>query len=165
MSNSDQKQTKPSEELELSRRNLFALVGWGGLLASIVASVGATIRFMFPNVLYEPSPIVKLGKVSDYSEGSITFNEAERMFILREKFGFKVISAVCTHLGCTVNWSEINYRFECPCHGSIFNTRGKVVSGPAPRPLNWLEVKHSPDKKSLVVNKSKTVSKDYFLKV
>lgn len=164
MNNTKKEQTKPSEELQLSRRNLFALAGWGGLLASIAASIGGTLRFMFPNVLYEPSPIVKLGKVSDYSEGSITFNEAERLYILREQSGFKVISAVCTHLGCTVNWSEVNFRFECPCHGSVFNTLGKVVSGPAPRPLNWLEVKHSPDKR-LVVNKSKKVPEDYLLKI
>ncbi len=162
MANTENKKNNSEEELKLSRRNLFAIAGWGGILTSMAASVGATLRFMFPNVLYEPSPIVKLGKTSDYAEGSITFNESERMYILRNSTGFKVISAVCTHLRCTVNWSDINNRFECPCHGSVFSTEGKVISGPAPRPLEWLQVKASPDKR-LVVNKKKIVDKDYSL--
>lgn len=162
MEKTENKKNNSEEELKLSRRNLFAIAGWGGVLTSMATSVGATLRFMFPNVLYEPSPIVKLGKTSDYAEGSITFNESERMYVLRNSTGFKVISAVCTHLRCTVNWSDINNRFECPCHGSVFSTEGKVISGPAPRPLDWLQVKASPDKR-LVVNKSKIVDKDYSL--
>tara|TARA_B100000315_G_scaffold8245_1_gene8163 strand:+ start:15754 stop:16248 length:495 start_codon:yes stop_codon:yes gene_type:complete len=162
MANSENIKNSSEEELKLSRRNLFAIAGWGGILTSLGASVGASLRFMFPNVLYEPSPIVKLGKTSDYAEGSITFNESERMFIFRDSTGFKVISAVCTHLRCTVNWSDNNNRFECPCHGSVFNVEGKVISGPAPKPLKWLHVKASPDKR-LVVNKNKVVDKDYSL--
>ncbi len=148
------------EELELSRRNLFALAGWLGLLTSIAASIGATLRFMFPNVLYEPSPIVKLENISDYAAESITFVEAERMFILRNKNGIRAISAICTHLRCTVNWSDADNRFLCPCHGSVFNIDGEVIAGPAPRPLPWFEVKSTPDKR-LVVNKRREVGKDY----
>merc|ERR1719284_1125686 len=42
------------------------------------------------------------------------------------------INAVCTHLGCTVPWNAAENKFMCPCHGSQYNSQGKVVRGPAP---------------------------------
>ena len=154
--------TKQEEDLQLSRRNLFTLAGWAGLLASLTASAGATLRFMFPNIVYEPSPIIKLGNVSDYAEGTITFIESERIFVLRDDKGFRAISAVCQHLACTVYWSETTKTYDCPCHGSVYDNTGAVISGPAPRALDWLELKKSPDKR-LVVNKIKYKTKDDYL--
>ena len=49
-----------------------------------------------------------------------------------------VFSPVCTHLGCHFSWNEEAGRFECPCHGSVFSITGKVLGGPAPRPLDSL---------------------------
>jgi menaquinol-cytochrome c reductase iron-sulfur subunit len=42
----------------------------------------------------------------------------------------------CTHLGCAYHWEEDKSQFICPCHTSFFSIEGKVVSGPAPRPLD-----------------------------
>ena len=42
------------------------------------------------------------------------------------------INAVCTHLGCVVPWNKAENKFICPCHGSQYNSQGKVVRGPAP---------------------------------
>lgn len=49
-----------------------------------------------------------------------------------ESFG---INAVCTHLGCVVPWNASENKFMCPCHGSQYNSEGKVVRGPAPLSL------------------------------
>ena len=50
-------------------------------------------------------------------------------------------SPQCTHLGCAYHWvAEKNY-FLCPCHTSTFAIDGRVLSGPAPRPLDRYEVK------------------------
>lgn len=45
------------------------------------------------------------------------------------------INAVCTHLGCVVPWNNSENKFMCPCHGSQYDSTGKVVRGPAPLSL------------------------------
>lgn len=45
------------------------------------------------------------------------------------------LNAVCTHLGCVVPWNASENKFICPCHGSQYNSEGKVVRGPAPLSL------------------------------
>ena len=52
-----------------------------------------------------------------------------------------VYSPVCTHLGCYFKWDPATGHFECPCHGSVFSIDGKVLGGPAPRPLDILPSK------------------------
>jgi Rieske Fe-S protein len=49
-----------------------------------------------------------------------------------------VYSPICTHLSCRVDWQGDWQKFVCPCHGSVFNADGRVVSGPAPRSLDTL---------------------------
>jgi Rieske Fe-S protein len=50
-------------------------------------------------------------------------------------------SPICPHAGCYYNWSAQLRRFACPCHASVFELNGPVVSGPAPRPLDTLPIK------------------------
>jgi menaquinol-cytochrome c reductase iron-sulfur subunit len=49
-----------------------------------------------------------------------------------------VFSPICTHAGCYYNWDPGADQFHCPCHGSVFSKSGKVLGGPAPRPLDTL---------------------------
>jgi Rieske Fe-S protein len=49
-----------------------------------------------------------------------------------------VLSATCTHLGCTVQWDAGTGEFRCPCHGGRFAPDGAVLGGPPPRPLRRL---------------------------
>lgn len=50
------------------------------------------------------------------------------------------LSSVCPHLGCSVNWSNTDDTYKCPCHSSVFGKDGAVKSGPPPRPMDTLEV-------------------------
>ncbi|HUS19610.1 MAG TPA: ubiquinol-cytochrome c reductase iron-sulfur subunit [Terriglobales bacterium] len=55
--------------------------------------------------------------------------------------GFRVLSAVCPHLGCTVPWKEQEGKFICPCHVGVFDGEGRRVAGPPPRDMDVLESK------------------------
>jgi cytochrome b6-f complex iron-sulfur subunit len=147
----------------VSRRGFLELtLGWLAATFAAVDSAAAGVRFLVPNVLYEPSLRFRAGKPDDYPDGSVTFLEDERVFLIRRGNTFRCLSAVCTHLGCTVNRTDHSY--HCPCHGSVFSDQGKVESGPAPRPLPWFLVTLSKDNR-LLVDKSETVAADKYLVV
>jgi len=55
--------------------------------------------------------------------------------------GLIALSAICTHLGCIVEWDAEKGQIVCPCHAAIFDTQGNVVSGPAPAALPPYPVK------------------------
>ena len=52
-----------------------------------------------------------------------------------------VFSSICPHLGCHVYWDSGAQQFICPCHASVFTMDGRVLGGPAPRPLDTLSAK------------------------
>jgi len=37
----------------------------------------------------------------------------------------------CPHLGCALKWNDIEYSWDCPCHGSRFGENGKLIDNPA----------------------------------
>jgi cytochrome b6-f complex iron-sulfur subunit len=147
-----------------------ALLSWGAagfasLWAGVAVSLGAVVRFLTPSVFYEPPQVFKIGTPADFPFGPPTFLPEEKIFVFRDTdHGFAVASAVCTHLGCTVNYFQTDKRFHCPCHGSIFNAEGIVVHGPAPKPLQWFEVTLAHDGQ-LRVDKDRPVSSNYRLMV
>ncbi len=145
-----------------------AFLSWGGaglaaLWSAIGVSVGAVIRFMTPSVFYEPPQSFKIGKPADFPFGPPVFLADQKIFVFRERDkGFAAASAVCTHLGCTVNYFQTDKRFHCPCHGSVFDADGNVKHGPAPKPLQWFEVTLARDGQ-LSVNKDRPVASNYRL--
>ncbi len=60
------------------------------------------------------------------------------------------LNAVCTHLGCVVPWNNGENKFICPCHGSQYDSTGKVVRGPAPLSLALVHATVVDDKVSFV---------------
>ena len=138
-----------------SRRDFLSQVGWLATLGTCGGMTAASLRYMFPNVLYEPPKEFKIGKIDDYPEG-VDFLSNKRIFVVREKNLIRVVSAVCTHLGCTVQWVSERNRWECPCHGSIFNQEGIVIKGPARNPLPWYAVSLTPEGR-LFINERRIV--------
>lgn len=131
---------------------------------AVVLGIGGAVvecgRFLKPNVLYEPSRVFKVGAVSQFPFGSRTVIEGRGVAIVREQDGIHAISLVCTHLGCLVkpvdNDPEVGY--ACPCHGSTFDAKGKVLGGPAPKDLPWYDI-YVDQTGSLVVDASKVNQK------
>ncbi|MDK1344340.1 FAD-dependent oxidoreductase [Streptomyces sp. 378] len=69
-------------------------------------------------------------------EGAVVRADGGRLAVYRDDDGrLHAVSARCTHLGCLVDFNAAERAWECPCHGSRFDTDGKVIQGPATKPL------------------------------
>ena len=170
-------ESEPSTLQASGRRSFLRSLGLGALIAGLAGQVYALVRALVPNVLYEPPRAFKVGLPQDFAEG-MTYVEDHRLFIGRDQRGLFAISAICTHLGCTVKMLnlnqprtveikgkpvEIRQEFQCPCHGSKYYGDGTNYAGPAPRPLDWYPLEVSPDDGQLVVNSSQPVHHDFRL--
>ncbi|MDT0689002.1 FAD-dependent oxidoreductase [Salegentibacter sp. F188] len=69
-------------------------------------------------------------------EAAIITRNGEKAGVYRQQNGeLKVVSALCTHMACMVHWNNLEESWDCPCHGSRFDTSGEVIEGPAYHPL------------------------------
>jgi Rieske Fe-S protein len=125
----------------MNRRSFLSLASLGSFFAALGTAAAGIFRLPNPTVLPGPVRRHKLGAPEQYAAGSETVFAEQNMVLFRDDEGFYAISTTCTHLGCAVARSSDG--FACPCHGSRFDQRGRVVGGPAPRALPWLEVSRS----------------------
>jgi cytochrome b6-f complex iron-sulfur subunit len=130
----------------------WAGAAWGMFgLANGVGTV-AMLRFMMPNVLFEPPMQFKAGKLEDYEEDKPDerFKQSNKAWIVKLSKDFDgkkkliALDVTCTHLGCTPNVLGSEQKFKCPCHGSGFRFNGINFEGPAPRPLERYRVYRDP---------------------
>ncbi len=74
-------------------------------------------------------------------EGAVVRVGGDRLAVYRDEAGaLHAVSPRCTHLGCFVDFNAAERAWECPCHGSRFGTDGKVIEGPATRPLERRDI-------------------------
>jgi len=144
-----------NEPASLDRRR-FVKVGTTALGVAGLGSAVFGLRYLSPNVLYEPASIVSVGRPEHFAIGSVTLDTRFGIFVARAQEGFYALGAVCTHLGCLTTWKADSGEIACPCHGSTFGRDGKVNSGPAPEPLPWLKVWIGDDG-NLMVDRSTTL--------
>ena len=111
-------------------------------MSTINASVtGSTIRLTIDS----SSPVAAVG-----SAALVQASDGSYLVARISQESFNVISAICTHFGCTVSGYE-NQTFVCPCHGSRYNTNGSVVQGPASAALRQFSNRLDGDVLTIVI--------------
>jgi len=116
------------------RRGLLKGFAIGGAAVGVAVHAIAWMRSLVPNVLREPPTRRRIGEPGRFPQGH-TYLADEKIFVIREEESVRALSAICTHLGCTVGTQGEGY--HCPCHGSTFAADGEATGGPAPRALPW----------------------------
>ena len=159
------------------RREFLSRLGIGAGVVALGYQGAASLRSLVPNVSYDAPTTVKLGLPGDFPDG-LKFLPDLRLFVFRDNKVFHAISAVCTHLGCTVRAEALSsietrtvagqplkmtHRFQCPCHGSRYSGDGGNVAGPAPKPLAWYHLSIAPDDGQLVADLAQEVGHDFRL--
>ena len=139
-----------------------------GFITSVMAFAGSIMGIVvgLPIIGYLVSPAIggrktdswiPVGKLDTYPVGVPTvfsFTQSKingwekttnsySVYVLRgANDEVKVLSNVCTHLGCRVSYSKDTDTYACPCHDARFDRNGVVLSGPPPRPLDQYESKN-----------------------
>ena len=142
------------------------LAGWSGGIIAGALTVGPALRaFLSPAwrrpprsdwvrlgevALIEPGVPVRVDFAENIADAWVDSRELRNVWLLTEDGEkFTVFSGVCTHLGCSFRFDKDpdpyhaqGNVFHCPCHHAVFDGKtGAVLGGPAPRPLDRLEVK------------------------
>ena len=128
---------------------------WGGVYPTLIGLGVPYILFFIPPSKQSTSSQFALDKYGNIinnqefiaSKGDNTRNLVQGLngdptYLLVEDNTIKNfgLNAICTHLGCVVPWNYAENKFMCPCHGSQYDTNGKVIIGPAPLPLQLQKV-------------------------
>lgn len=124
--------------MENSGRRTFLGLCLGGL-ASVVAAAALwpVYRYLAPRSAATAAAKVEIPE-KDVPEGGAKFFElggASAVLVRKPGGALIALSAVCTHLGCIVQWEKEQQDFLCPCHGGHYSAEGAAISGPPPKAL------------------------------
>jgi menaquinol-cytochrome c reductase iron-sulfur subunit len=143
----------PQDQLQQPTRRTFyvALVNLLGAAAAAVIAIPAAVYLLFRPKSPGAGTMVEVANLADLENGVpqevvFTRTRVDGWKATKEKTTTWVVkngpqSAVafspqCPHLGCIYHWEDDSGAFRCPCHSSAFGVDGKVLAGPAPRPLD-----------------------------
>jgi menaquinol-cytochrome c reductase iron-sulfur subunit len=122
-----------------------------GTLIGIALAIPTILYLLMPPRTRQKSGWVDAGDISQLTPGtpvemSFQLSRVDGWRVLTEKRTAWVVKGAdnkivafgpqCTHLGCAYHWESGAKEFQCPCHNSFFSIQGKVLAGPAPRPLD-----------------------------
>ena len=91
----------------------------------------------------------KLESLSDiaHGEGKVVTYEGEKIALYKDAGGqLHAISPVCTHMKCNVAWNTTEQSWDCPCHGARFDCDGNVMTGPASKGLEKINLEEVVEK-------------------
>ena len=137
----------------VNRREFLARTAGGAAIAAALAACGdGTISGAAANIIkppvVPPGPVtVKIGNYPELATVGVLVQPTEA-FVALKRTGtapdtFACYSLSCTHEGCAVDIVN-GQRFDCPCHGSRFDSNGQVLQGPAQQPLRTVSTSYDP---------------------
>ena len=137
---------------KVSRRDFVGWIIRGGIFATLAGMIMPALSYVWPVMGHGPSnEMEEVGGVEDIPVGGAkkVIVGGSALLIIRTASEFKAYSAICTHLGCIVDWDAPKKEIVCPCHAGTFDVEGRNVSGPPPKPLAAYQV-HVADGKIFV---------------
>lgn len=84
---------------------------------------------------------VRKGDIPMNESRNFVLNHVPIVVINHAEKGYIVLSRVCTHLGCLVEYSRAKQQLRCPCHAGTYELDGSIASGPPPKPLPHIPFK------------------------
>ncbi len=144
-------------------RRQFLGIAWGVSLAGLFGQAGvALLQYLQPRI--EAGGFggkIVAGKPQEFKKNTVSLVQKGHFYIsTQDDGGYLAMWQRCTHLGCTVPYRTDEKQFHCPCHGSLFNAKGEVIGGPAPRPLDIFPI--TLEDGNLVVDTGNPISRDKF---
>lgn len=121
---------------EPTRRKVLQ-TGWkvGGAL--LFGAAGYTAyEALSPLATSAAGGVITVGTPSNFASGSATYFAEGRFYVVNVKDKFFALSQKCPHLGCKIPFCDSSGRFECACHGSVFDLAGEYITGPSPRGMD-----------------------------
>jgi cytochrome b6-f complex iron-sulfur subunit len=129
---------------EPARRRFMQVLLGGGLLASAVAFLYPVLRYLVPPAATDlGGDSVVAAKVGDLKANSgkiFRFGSRPGLLLRTAEGEYRAMSAVCTHLNCTVQYRSDVREVWCACHNGFYDLNGRNVAGPPPRPLDAYDV-------------------------
>jgi len=128
------------DEKKISRRSFLDYLIGGSVVVSALAVLGSILTYIYPSKKEGGAERVQRVRVAPLSELSVgkakpVVYQGKNIMVMHVKLGLFAVDMRCTHLGCMVEWEEGSQILKCPCHAAFFDYQGKVISGPAPKPL------------------------------
>jgi Rieske Fe-S protein len=129
---------------EPARRRFMQFLLGGGLLASAVAFLYPVLRYLVPPAATDLGGdsvvAAKVGELKVNSGKIFRFGSRPGLLVRTADGGYRAMSAVCTHLQCTVQYRSDLHEVWCACHNGLYDLNGRNISGPPPRPLDAYDV-------------------------
>lgn len=137
-------------DAEIDRRRLLNWT-WKVLGLGLAVEAGwTTYDILAPRPSGAFGGVVDAGPVSSFPDGTVQYFLDGRFYVTSYQGNLLALYQKCPHLGCRVPFCSTSERFECPCHGSVFNIRGEYIQGPAPRGMDRFPIRMEGD--SVVVD-------------
>ena len=140
----DANRVRPGISDDPGRRHFLEVFLDTSVVASLVSFFYPVLRYLIPPVQAElASDTVLAGHVGDLKPNSgaiFRFGSRPGLLMLTADGQYHAISAVCSHLGCTVQYRGDLHEVWCACHNGTYDISGRNISGPPPKPLESFDV-------------------------